>query len=184
MFVFISPKGLVTDDRARLSSIGRIAHLFVASRRLDRRRLARSLVQLVGLVWIVAAILVYPVSQSSRQCDARQMVTRLGGSYNVGRNLATQWLPEWLMNACGGDNLYPVESINLSHCDVRDEDLEMLLQFPRLEQVNLCGCHRVTHAGVAKLKRLRHLKLVWVNGMSVEDAGSCLTTDLVAASGR
>ena len=182
MFVFISPKGLATDDRARQSLIGRITHLFVASCRFDRKRLARSVGQLIGLVWIVAAILVYPMSRSSRQCDARQMVTRLGGHYSVGRDAATRWLPEWFMNACGGENLHPVQSVNLSHCDVSDEDLEMLLQFPRLEQVNLCGCPRVTHAGVAKLKRLRHLKLVWVNGMSVEDAGSCLTTDLVAAS--
>lgn len=182
MFVFISPKGLATDDWARRSLVGRITHLFVASRRLDRKRLARSLGQLVGLVWIVAAILAYPMSQASRQCDARQMVTRLGGRYHVGRAGATQWLPVWFMNACGGDNLYPVQSINLSHCDVGDEDLEMLLHFPRLQQVNLCGCPRVTHAGVAKLRKLRHLKLVWVNGMSVKDAGSCLTTDLVAAS--
>lgn len=184
MFVFIGPTARAAADRARSSSTDRLARLVLALRRLDRKRLVRLFGQAAGLVWVVAAILAYPLSEASRQRDARQTIERLGGRYNVSRSAMGDWLPAWLIDCCGGENLYPVRSIDLSFCDVCDDDVAMLLEFRDLEQINLCGCPRITQAGVAQLKRLPRIKLVWVNGMSVDEAGSYLASDSVAASGR
>jgi hypothetical protein len=145
-----------------------------------RRRLAEAF----ALIWVVAAIVVYPVLQSHRQTAARAAVKQLGGRYSVAPNHAADLLPFWMLNLCGGENLYAVLSINLARSDVTDDDLKALLQFTALEQINLCGCDRITEQGLVHLKRLPRLKLIWLDGMSVEDAGRCITGEPMAASGR
>jgi hypothetical protein len=180
MFVFTRPAGTVTDDRARSSSTGRTFRSFVALfHRPDRKTLA----QLLGLAWVAVAIIAWPVYQANLERDARQMVKHLGGRYNVDRNTSADVLPARVAEWFGGENLHPVRSVNLSRCDVTDEDLALLLKFKSLEQVNLCGCNHITTEGVARLWRLPRMKLVWVDGMTVEEAGRCLTGETIAAAG-
>ncbi len=185
MLSLLRPAGPATGDRARSSSTGCVMFLLVRSLRcVEHRKGVRQLCQLFGLVWIVGAIVAYPIINAQREREARQLVLRLGGRYNVDRNPTADLLPDWLARRCGGECLYAVRSINLSHCDVGDEELETLLQFKGLEQINLCDCPRVTSAGVAELRRLPRMKLVWVDGMSIEDASVCLTGEPIAAAGR
>ena len=184
MIVFSRPTGTVADDRARKSSTERtLRSCFTAFHRPSRRALVQHLCQSIGLAWVVAAIVIYPICQANREREARQAVLGWGGRYNVDRNALAEALPNCVAEWFGGENLHPVRSINLSHCDIDDDDLAVLQQFQSLEQINLCGCSRLTTDGVAQLRRLPRMKLVWVDGMSVDEAGRCLLGEPIAAAG-
>lgn len=51
-------------------------------------------------------------------------------------------------------------------------------------QINLCDCSRVSEVGLARLRQLPRLKLIWLDGMSIEDAGRRITGESMAASGH
>ncbi|HVX12641.1 MAG TPA: hypothetical protein VHC22_15785 [Pirellulales bacterium] len=183
MFVFVRPTGTVVGDRTRSSPTARVFRwLESASCRADRRRLARNVCQSLGLAWIAVAIVVYPMSRANRQREAREAVKNWGGCYHVGRSALVDALPTCVADWFGGETLYPVRSVNLCRCDVSDEDLTLLMEFGALEQVNLCGCPRVTTDGVARLRRLPQMKLVWTDGMTIDEAGRYLTGQPVAAA--
>ncbi|HWB11351.1 MAG TPA: hypothetical protein VG826_19130 [Pirellulales bacterium] len=171
------------DDRARASSTRGSFFRRIAG---DRRQIfaVRHLCQFGALAWIACAIVIYPVVQARHEREARAAVLRLGGRYNVAPNRAAAYLPGWFINLIGGECLYPVRSINLANSKVSDDDVEALLHFTSLEQINLCGCSRITSTGLARLRQLPRLKLVWLDGMSVAEAGSHLTGEPVAAASQ
>jgi hypothetical protein len=173
---------VAADDRARPSSTE--GALFRQSTGGCRKVFTRKRVcQLGALAWIVGAIVIYPVIHARREGEARAVVLRLGGRYNVAPNRVCAHLPRWFVGI-GGENLAPVRSINLANTAVNDDDVETLLQFTSLEQINLCGCSRITPGGLARLRQLPRLKLLWVDGMSVAEAGSHLTGEPMAAAAQ
>ena len=185
MFDSLRPSGQETGDRALSSSTGRAVSVFSRSlRAFARRPFRRQFAQLFALIWVVGAIVAYPLFEARREREARELVLRLGGRYNLDQNSLAEMLPTWLRNHCGGEYLYPVRSINLSRCDVSDEDIDVLLQFRGLEQINLCGCRRVSRDSIAQLRSLPRMKLVWVTGMSVREASDLLMGETMAASGN
>lgn len=185
MFDSLRPSGQETGDRALSSSTGRVTFAFAdCLRGFAHRPVARQFGQFFALLWVVSAIVAYPLCDTRREHQARQLVQRLGGRYNLDENSLADMLPNGLRRRCGGEYLYRVRSINLSHCDVADEDIEALLQFRSLEQINLSGCRRVSRAGIARLRGLPRMKLVWVTGMSVQEASAQLTGESMAAVGR
>lgn len=184
MFDSLRPSGHKTGDRAHSSPTGRAVAAFARCLQVLRRRPARrQLAQFFALFWIVTAISAYPIIESLREREARQLVLRLGGRYNLGENSLADTLPNWLRNRCGGEYLYPVRSVNLAHCNLVDEDVRLLLQFRSLEQINVSGCDGVSRSGITQLRRLPQMKLVWVSGMSIHDASAQLTGEPIAAAG-
>ncbi|HET6884493.1 MAG TPA: hypothetical protein VFI31_30345 [Pirellulales bacterium] len=184
MFVFCRPSGTVADDRAR-SSPTDVSVRFRFARFRNRVKITRNLCQLVGLAWIVGAIGIYPFVERRREREARQAIRELGGRFHFDENPLADWLPNRVANWYGWENLHSIRSVNLSHCDPTDDDVEKLLRFRSLEQVNLCGCRRVTTEGAARLWTLPRMKLVWVDGMSIDDASRCLMGEpIAAAAGR
>lgn len=174
MFVSSHLPGTVADGRAHSSSPDVASRSFAAAFCVNRALLVRYFWQSFGLAWVTAAILVYPVVQASRERDARRLIKQLGGRCHVDDTALARLLPLGIRQWCGLDSLHSIRTINLSHCDVCDADLEKLMCLRSLQQVNLCGCPRVTTAGVARLQTLPQMKLVWIDGMSVEDASRCL----------
>jgi hypothetical protein len=172
------------DDRVRMGPRGARSLL---RRVADHRRKVfdlRHVCQAGALAWIASAIVLYPTVHARHEREARAVVKRLGGRYNVAPNRLADCLPRRVVEFLGGENLSSVTSINLAHSDVSDDDMEALLHFTSLEQINLCGCSRITPFGLARLRQLPRLKLVWVDGMSVAEAGRRLTGDPMAAAAQ
>lgn len=177
MFVSSHPPGTVADGRAHSSSPDAASRSFAAAFRVNRAQLVRSFWQSVGLAWVAAAILVYPIVQAGREREARRLIDRLGGHCHVDDGALARLLPNGFRRWCGLDNLHSIRTINLSRCDVSDADLDKLMCLKSLQQINLCGCPKVTTEAVARLQTLPQMRLVWVNGMTVEDASRCLMGD-------
>lgn len=174
MFVVSHLPGTVAGGRALMSSPDVASRSFAAAFHVNRAQLVRYFWQSAGLAWVTAAILIYPVVQAGREREAREVIQRLGGRCHVDDSSIARLLPQALYQWFGLDNLHSVRTINFSRCDVSDADIEKLMCLRSLQQINLCGCPKVTTAGVANLRSLPQMKLVWVDGMSVEDASRCL----------
>lgn len=184
MFAFCRPSEKAAESRTRSSSTGRPYRFFSAAFGVDRPRLIRYLGQSLGLVWVTAAILTLPIVDLRRERAARETVKRLGGYYHVDRRPVADFLPMAVMNWFGIDNLHSLRSVNLSRSNATDGDLEILARVKSLEQVNLCHCPRVTTAGIARLRNMPRMKLVWVDGMTIEDASRCLMGESIASAAR
>jgi hypothetical protein len=154
-----------------------VSRSFAAAFRVNRAQFVRYFWQSAGLTWVTAAILVYPIVQANREREAWRTINRLGGHCHVDDGVLRRMLPKGFRQWCGLDSLHSIRTINLSHRDVSDADLEKLMCLRSLQQINLCGCPNVTTEGVAKLQMLPQIKLVWVDGMTVEDASRCLMED-------
>ncbi len=184
MFAFCRPSEKAAEDRAHSSSTERPCRSFSAAFRVDRPRLLRYLAQSLGLAWLTAAILALPIIDLKRERAARDTVKRLGGYYHVDRRPMADLLPMAVVNWCGVDNLHSLRSVNLSHSKATDDDLEILSRVKSLEQVNVCDCPQVTTAGVERLQNMPRMKLVWIDGMTLEDASRCLMGEPIAGVSR
>lgn len=184
MFAYSRPSGKAADDRARTSSTAGSCRFFSAAFRVEHPRLVRNVGQSLGLVWVTAAILTFPILDLRRERDARQIIKRLGGHYHVDRRAVADFLPTAVVNWCGYENLHSVRSVNLCHSSVTDDDLEVLARLKSLEQINLCDCPRVTTAAIERLQNLPRMRLVWIDGMSIEDASRCLMGETIASVGQ
>ena len=133
--------------------------------------------------WVCLAgiIVIYPSVRARREREAKALVERLGGRCHVPLDSTANYLPSWMVTLIGFENLCPVEGISLANSDVCDDDIEVLLHLTNLQRINLCGCHRVTPSCLARLRQLPQMKLVWVDGISIEEAGRHLTGETMAA---
>jgi len=140
--------------------------------------------QLGALACLAGVIVIYPTVHARREREAKALVEKLGGRCHVALDGTADYLPAWLVTLIGFENLYPVRSVSLANSDVCDDDIETLLHLTNLEQINLCGCSRITPSGLARLRRLPRMKLVWVDGMGLEEVGRHLTGERMAAAGQ
>lgn len=166
--------GTVDDRRALSSSSDAESRCFIAAFRLDRAQLARCCWQLVGLAWLTVAILVFPIVQGRREREALHVINQVGGRCHIYDSALVRLVPRSVRPWFGLDRLHSIRTINFSRCKVSDADLEKLTCLRSLRQVNLCGCSGVTTRAVARLRAMPQMRLVWVDGMSVEDASRCL----------
>ena len=152
----------------------------------------RTLLLFVTVCAILCSWLAVRVRQAKREREATQVIRRLSGSsyradrcdddgqligndgtggvYDTGGGLRGR-----IAQTLGREWAYAVVNVDLSDCEINDDDLATLESFPGLKWLGL-GRTEITDRGLKHLAGLKSLRSLELCGAKVTDAGlSCLT---------
>ena len=164
-----------------------------APRRPGRRRLRVSIGALCLVVAAVALGLAWTTNEARRQRRAIEAIKALNGTYHFdyefvgGDPRATEIPgakppgPAWLRRWIGDEPFRDVVQVVLSGDRVKDDDLALLEDLPRLRFVMLYRTMNITDAGLSHLRGQRRLLSLNVHrNPRIGDAGLAHVRDLTA----
>lgn len=154
------------------------------NRRNPRRWFRFSLRTLFVALTIACLWLGFEVTQARRQRAAVQELEKLGAyiTYDVADptmqyeggvspfpalSPVKQWIADWL----GKDYVATVVGVHVSSPTVRDSDLTVLADLPKLQILQLNACRQITDAALVELPASRVLECIQLNGTRIGDEG-------------
>jgi len=136
------------------------------------RRVRRYLLGLVGAVLAAGGIsfVVWQRAVTERSAAVATLL-RLGARIDYEEGLEADSLDlGWIGRTFGIDAVADVQAVDLSHCNVQDSHLGLLLKFSRLHRLDL-AVTPVTGVGVAQLAELSELEHLGLFNTHVRDVG-------------
>ena len=79
-------------------------------------------------------------------------------------------VPPWLWKMLGDAYFGEVEAADMHYASIQDNDLELLVNFPKLRMLDLSNA-RISDKGMASVGRLSKLTLLWLTRTPIGDDG-------------